>query len=388
MNHGHQWSIRVLTAAVFALVVSSEVGAQTNPATAQTQQSPTTKADAPTRNTTYIAPDGTAYITRAIPVPQTVSEQAQKLIGEQIPDNDRRRNIAEARLATDRRREENGKLALQKYPAKVEPSIIANVPVTIVTPVDSKKPAQPFVLINVHGGAFRYDCCSLAESIPIASLMNAEVIAVRYRLAPEHPFPAGVDDVVAVYREVLRGHAHSQVVIYGTSAGSDITAEVAMKLKLLGLPQPAALGIFSVIGDFTQQGDSTSIFTGAGLGGFFMPMLDGLNDGQRAYIGEARKDDPLLSPVKGKLTGLPPTLFLTSTRDWFLSSTSLFHRAMLRAGNEAELVVFDGLPHAFWESPDLPESDEAYRIAVAFFQKHLKRPSPASLHADPHRCMP
>jgi len=161
-----------------------------------------------------------------------------------------------------------------------------------------------------------------------------------------------------------------------------------MKLKLLDLPQPAALGIFSVIGDFTQQGDSTSFFTGAGLGGFFIPMLDGLNDGQRAYIGEARKDDQLLSPVKGKLAGLPPTLFLTSTRDWFLSSTTLFHRAMLRAGNEAELVVFDGLAHAFWESPDLPESDEAYRIAVAFFQKHLKRPSPASLHADPHLCMP
>jgi len=205
MNHGHQWSIRVLTAAVFAIVVSSGVGA----ATAQTQQSPTTKGDAPTRNTTYIAPDGTAYITRVIPAPQTVSDQARKLIGEQIPDNDKRRNIADARLATDRRREENGKIALQKYPAKVEPSMIANVPVTIVTPVDSKKPTHPFVLINVHGGAFRYDCCSLAESIPIASLMNAKVIAVRYRLAPEHPFPAAVDDVVAVYREVLRDHSNS-----------------------------------------------------------------------------------------------------------------------------------------------------------------------------------
>ncbi len=95
---------------------------------------------------------------------------------------------------------------------------------------------------------------------------------------------------------------------------------------------------------------------------------------QRAYIGATRPDDPVLSPMKGDLTGLPPTLFLTSARDLFLSGASLFHRAMLRAGDQPELVVFEGLNHAFWTNPTLPESDEAYRIAAKFFERHLSGP--------------
>ena len=95
-------------------------------------------------------------------------------------------------------------------------------------------------------------------------------------------------------------------------------------------------------------------------------------ENRRAYAGATRLDDPLLSPAKGDLTGLAPALFMTSTRDFFLSGTSLFHRAMLRAGDDAGLVVFEGLGHAFWVNPALPESDEAYRIAVKFFKGHLK----------------
>ena len=337
---------------------------------AQVEQQPTTQAEAPTRDTTYIAPDGTAYITRVIPVPTTVSPDARKQLARQRPDNFKQSNLSADRAAVDKARENNGKAALEKYPARVASGVIASVPVTIVTPTRAGPSVSPFILINVHGGALRFDCCSLAESIPIASLMNAEVIAVRYRLAPEHPFPAAIDDVVAVYREVLKSHLPSEVVIYGTSAGAVITGEVAMKLKVLGLPQPAALGIFSGFGDFTQQGDSQSFFTGTGLGGYLAPPA-GLPENARSYAGTTRLDDPLLSPTTGDLTGLPPSLFITSTRDWFLSGTSLYHRAMLRAGNDAQLVVFEGLGHAFWVNPALPESDETYRIAVKFFKTYL-----------------
>jgi monoterpene epsilon-lactone hydrolase len=338
-------------------------------ASAQVPQRPTTQADAPTRDTTFIAPDGTAYITRVIPVPTTVSAEAQKQIGQQFPDTDEPETLVAGRLKSDRTRERLGKVALEKYPAQVMPGVMAGVPVTIVTP-NGEREVHSFVLINVHGGALRFDCCSLAESIPIANLMKAEVIAVRYRLAPEHPFPAAVDDVVAVYLEVLKNHRPNDVVIYGTSAGAMITAEVAVKLKALGLPQPAALGIFSGHGDFTRQGDSRSFFTGIGIAGFLTPATS-LPDRQRDYAGATRLDDPLLSPMKGELSGLPPTLFLTSTRDFFLSGTSLLHRAMLRSGDDAELVVFEGLGHAFWVSPALPESDEAYHLMVKFFRKHL-----------------
>lgn len=341
-------------------------------ASAQVPQQPTTQAGAPTRDTTYIAPDGTSYITRVIPLPTTVSAEARKRIARPIPDTeDPPSTLADDRRAFDQARERNGKIALEKYPAGIAVGKIAGVSVTIVTPPPGTAPAKPFVLINVHGGGYEFDCCSLAESIPLASLMKVEVIAVHYRLAPEHPFPAGVDDVIAVYREVLKSHLSREVCIYGTSSGAVITGEVAMKLKALGLPQPAALGIFSGFGDFTQQGDSQSFFTGAGLGGHLTPH-SGLVDVQRAYVGAEQLENPILSPMQGDLSGLAPTLFLTSTRDWFLSGTSLFHRAMLRAGDDPELVVFEGLNHGFWVNPTLPESDEAYRIAAKFFEKHLR----------------
>lgn len=359
------YSIKLLGTAVVFLLASIGV------ALAKPPPPPAVPTSVPSRDTTYIAPDGTAYITRVIPVPKTASPQAQKWIARQIHETDVPSTLADERRASDQRRERLGKIALAKYPAQVVAGSIAGVPVTIVTPIKGVSPKSPLVLINVHGGAYEFDCCSLVESIPIASLMHVQVIAVRYRLAPEHPFPAGVDDVIAVYREVLKHHSPGEIAIYGTSSGAVMTGEVAMKLKMLGLPQPAALGIFSGFGDFTRQGDSQSFFTGVGLGRKLTPNA-GLMDVQRAYVGPTQLDDPVLSPILGDLSGLPPTLFLTSTRDWFLSGTSQFDRAMLRVGDEPELVVFEGLNHAFWTNPTLPESDEAYHIATKFFQKHLR----------------
>ena len=210
---------------------------------AQATPRATTQATAPTRDTTYIAPDGTAHITRVIPVPSTVSPVAQKRIARQISDVEAPSTLAEIRLASDQSRETGKKVLLDRYPATVTPGTIAGVPVTIVTPLP-EVPAKPFVLLNIHGGAYEYDCCSLSESIPFASLLKAEVIAVRYRLAPEHPFPAGIDDVIAVYREVLKSHSPAEIAIYGTSSGAVMTGEFAMKLKALGLPEPPHL-VFS-----------------------------------------------------------------------------------------------------------------------------------------------
>lgn len=356
-----------ILSAVIATAVS--LAAQTK---AQMPPRPTSQTEAPTRDTTYVGTDGTAYITRIVPVPATVSPEAQKRIRRQIPDvdTDAPISLADDRRSSDQSRERSGKVALERYPAKVADGLVAGVPVRIVTPLTANPANKGFVLINVHGGAYEFDCCSLSESMPIANLLQTEVISVLYRLAQEHPFPAGVDDVVQVYRELLKNHASSEIAIYGTSSGAVTTGEVAMKLKLLDLPQPAALGIFSGFGDFSQQGDSQSFFTPAGLGGQLTPY-SGLMAVQRAYVGETRPDDPVLSPMKGDLTGLPPTLFLTSTRDVFLSGTSLFHRAMLRAGNQPKLVVFEGLNHGFWVNPTLPESDAAYRIAAKFFERHL-----------------
>lgn len=106
-------------------------------------------------------------------------------------------------------------------------------------------------------------------------------------------------------------------------------------------------------------------------GGYIAPVA-GLVDVKRVYVGAAQLDGPLLSPIEDDLSGLLSTLFLTSNRDWFVSGTSLFHRAMSRAGDDPELVVFEGPNHGFWVSPSPPESNEAYRIAVKFFVNHLR----------------
>ena len=89
-------------------------------------------------------------------------------------------------------------------------------------------------------------------------------------------------------------------------------------------------------------------------------------------MGSTDTKDPVLSPIYADLKGMPPTLFVTSGRDLLLSGTIDLHRAFLRAGDDARLMVFDGLPHAFWYDPELPESIEANRAMSKFLAEHLK----------------
>ena len=193
-----------------------------------------------------------------------------------------------------------------------------------------------------------------------------------YRLAPEHPFPAGLDDAVAVYREVLKTYQPSDVGIFGTSSGAVLTAEVAVKLKQLGLPMPGALGIFSGTGDFSRNGDSQALFTQHGLTGN-LSVPEAPKQGSESYLGNASLKDPVVSPIYADLRGFPPTLFVTSTRDMLLSGTTILHRAFLRAGVDARLVVFEALWHAFWEDASLPESQEAIGFMAQFFETQLGR---------------
>jgi acetyl esterase/lipase len=197
------------------------------------------------------------------------------------------------------------------------------------------------------------------------------VVAVLYRLAPEHPFPAAVDDSVAVYKELLKTCKPGQIVIYGTSAGAILTAEVATRLKQLGLPLPAALGIFSGVGDFSRDGDSQALYGLRGLSGHLDPPGPGPHDPE--YVVATDPRDPVLSPIFSDLRGLPPTLFVTSSRDLPLSGTVNLHRAYFNAGVDARLVVFDALPHAFWYDSTLPEAIEANHMMADFFIQQLRK---------------
>jgi epsilon-lactone hydrolase len=329
-----------------------------------------TASDAPMTDSSRIAPDGTAYVTRVVPVPTTISPEAHKMLARATSDAAVPQTLEERRSGTDKWQAGAGEAMKKMYPANVEADTVAGVPVRIVTPPRIAADKRDRVLINLHGGGFNSDSGSLTESIPIANLTGTKVIAVLYRLAPEYPFPAGLDDAVAVYKELLKTYSPRNIGVYGTSAGAILTGELTAKLKKLNLPLPAATGIFSGMGDFSQVGDSSALFALNGFSGHLDPPKPGVHDADY-YTGTIDLRDPVLSPLYADLSGFPPTLFITSGRDLLLSGTTILHRAYLRAGVHAELVVFEALPHAFWNNPGLPETREAHHLMAAFFDARL-----------------
>jgi acetyl esterase/lipase len=317
-------------------------------------------------------PDGTVHLTRVVPMPLTISPEAQKWLASLTQKKSGPQTLAERRTHTDAWRAQASAEARKIYPVNIEESTIAGVRTDIITPLVTPDANRDRVLINLHGGGFNSDSGSLIEGDPIANLAKIKIVSVYYRLAPESPFPAAVDDVVAVYKELLKNYKPQRIGIFGTSAGAILTAEVAVKLKQLGLPLPGALGIFSGLADFSQPGDSWQLFTLDGFPGTLQPTYPShLPDD--SYVGKTDRKDPVLSPLFADLHGMPPSLLVTSTRDILLSGTTIFHRALLGAGDDARLVVFEALPHAFWYHFQLPETKEALELMARFFDEKLAK---------------
>jgi epsilon-lactone hydrolase len=315
-------------------------------------------------------PDGTAHVTRIVPAPTTISPEAQQWLASLAHSTPGPESLAERRKRTDIWRAQDSAEARKRYPVQIDETTTAGVRTDIIVPIDTPTANKNRVLINLHGGGFNSDSGSLIEGVPIANLAKIKVVSVYYRLAPENPFPAAVGDVVAVYRELLKTYKPSSIGIFGTSAGAILTAEVTVRLEQLGLPLPAALGIFSGHADFSRPGDSRQFFTLNGLPGEMQPVdPDQLPNDQ--YVGKTDRKDPVLSPLFADLHGMPPTLLVTSTRDLLLSDTAIFHRALLRAGVDARLVVYEALPHAFWYHFQLPETQEALELMAKFFDEKV-----------------
>ncbi len=316
-------------------------------------------------------PDGTAHITRVVPMPTTVSPEAQKWLNSLTHNSSGPESLAERRARTDEWRARDSAEARKLYPVNVEDANTGGVRTDIITPISMPAENKSKVLINLHGGGFNSDSGSQIEGVPIANLAKIKVVSVYYRLAPENPFPAAVDDVVAVYKELLKTYKPQSIGVFGTSAGAILTAEATVRFEQLGLPLPGALGIFSGLADFSQVGDARQLFALNGFPGQIEPIdANHLPDDQ--YVAKTDRKDPVLSPMYADLHGMPPSLLVTSTRDILLSDTALFHRALLRAGNDSQLVVFEALPHAFWYHFQLPETREALEIMAKFLGQKLR----------------
>ena len=130
---------------------------------------------------------------------------------------------------------------------------------------NTRRPPSDRVVFHCHGGGLV--SCPLEEyhfyGAMLAEQLETRVVMADYRLAPEHPFPAALDDTIAVYRDLLKTYKPAHIALYGTSAGAILTVEVAVRLKQLNLPLPGALGIFSGMGDFSCPANIPGVSGGA-----------------------------------------------------------------------------------------------------------------------------
>jgi acetyl esterase/lipase len=295
------------------------------------------------------------------PLPDTVSPEgkaataaaASQAMPDPLPP------VADIRKIIDAMQGAMGAELQKRYDVRVEASTIAGVPVRIVYPKGVSSLDDGPVLLNLHGGGFAIDSGSLTETIPIAARTGLPVVAVLYRLAPEHPYPAALDDALAVYQALEKDRKANRIAVFGTSAGACLSGQLVAKLASLGRPMPAALGFLSGSADLSLRGDSESWMPGPGF------------DWVAAYAGKTPMIDPTLSPIRGDVSRFPPTLLMTSSRDFLMSPTSIFARALHEKGVDARLVMFDGLPHAFWAYMAIPESDQANEVVARFLKEKL-----------------
>ena len=300
---------------------------------------------------------------RTTPPPGTISAAAQEALATAAKQCSSEDLEAERRLCAQVQ-EELGSIQRARHGVTMAEELIGGVPVRIFTPQDWKESNS--VLLNLPGGGFTKDAGSITENVPVAGLSGQKVVAVRYRLAPEHPFPAAVDDAEAVYRVLLECSPPDRIGLYGTSAGAILCVQLLARLARSGTRQPAALGFFSGTADLSRMGDTEQLFR---------PRLESL-DGDRLftdYLADNDRTNPEISPLFGSLEHFPPALCIAGTRDFFLSQTSLFHRALIDAGVPAELVVFEAMLHAHWIYQDIPESHEAFGLMADFFRRMLGR---------------
>lgn len=260
-------------------------------------------------------------------------------------------------------------VAQRTYDVAIEDAVFGGVPVAVVTPTTGV--VDRGTLLCLHGGAFMWGAGAgaLIEAIPIAAVARRRVVAVDYRLAPEHLFPAAVDDVLGCYHAILNEQPASSIGLYGCSAGGVLTAQAIARLIRDDVPLPGAIAMLHATG-LELGGDSLAV----------APLLNGVAQADIVpslaalpFLAETDARDPLVFPGDHPemLARFAPTLLVSGTRDFAASSLSVMHRRLRASGAEADLVIFDGLWHAHHVDSELPEARETFDIMARFFAKHL-----------------
>lgn len=312
-----------------------------------------------------------------VPVPRSVSPEAQRYLSNEDPygDGGPPEDLTDTRAWIDwvesRDRAIVGRIGSMlppQLPLESREVRIGDVTVYVLRPNHVADHPDTPIYVDIHGGGLIMgggEACRLMSS---GGALGRSMItwAVDYRMPPLHPYPAGLDDCLSVYRKALEERSPADVFVGGGSAGGNLAAALMLRAKDEGLAMPAALVLNTPEVDLTESGDS--FHTNLGIDHVLSPLMP-VN---LLYANGHDLADPYLSPLFGDLTGFPPTFLQSGTRDLFLSNTVRMHRKLRAAGVEAELHVGEAMPHGGFGGM-APEDQELAGELAGFIERHRRR---------------
>jgi epsilon-lactone hydrolase len=274
--------------------------------------------------------------------------------------------VAEARAAMER----SARLALLPRGTRVQRVTAGQRPAEWVVPAWA---LSDRVLLYLHGGSYSAGSPSTHRALVarLAAVARARGLTLNYRLAPEHLFPAPVEDAVGAYRWLrAQGFAPERIAVAGDSAGGGLALALPLALRDAGEPPPAVVGALSPWTDLTGSGQSVISRARVDV----MLDADTIVPTARRYLGEADPRNPLASPLFGDLRGFPPTIIQVGDEEILLDDATRFAKRAAEAGATVELRIYPEMWHV-WQAfaPYVPEATTAIREMGAFLDRYLSR---------------
>jgi len=311
-------------------------------------------------------------VNRRHTAPSSISQEAREFIDRApLPE---RLDVSPAGIAERRRQSYAtyapvGEALGKSLGIQVRDEEIAGVRVQCVLPT---KPREDQAVLYFFGGGYVEGSPGedLAITARLAVFLRRRVYVPYYRLAPEHPSPAAVDDGYAVYEKLSQRAELRSLAVAGESAGGGLALAMLLRAAGAGLAMPKAVALMSPWTDLSRTGDTLTTLAGADPGLDYELNLEPM---ARAYAGRQDLRSPSLSPLYGQFPAdFPPTLITTGTRDLLLSDCARLATKMRHAGIEAELRVWEGLWHVFEFNPEIPEGETSLKEIAAFFEARFR----------------